>query len=157
MEAPGKPSHCNVGGFASTAVATATQALERIAGSAGMPRADLRDRLAEWQGGPNALLVDIAKDLDATLNDVPDGSLATDWAHLGREMATDLSVGPEKALATLGEVRQLVLRSANARASPGQAQAFSASNAGKTIEPLSATSTAAAATKPSPKTSRRMR
>ena len=63
-----------------------------------------------FEAGTDPLLADAAKDLDITLNDIPDSSLAADWPALCREMASDLSLGPAQTLATLTEVRQLVLR-----------------------------------------------
>jgi hypothetical protein len=91
------------------------QALNDLA-SVNQARTGLKTRLAELQAAPdNPLLADAAKDLDTTLNDIPDSSLAADWAHLCREMAGDLAIGPQRTLATLNEVRQLILRSGNAR------------------------------------------
>jgi len=93
---------------------SAAQALDRLAG-VNMPRAQLKERLAELQAGTDKVMADAAKDLDATLPDIPDSSLAADWAHLCREMAGDLAMGPEKALAALNDVRELILKSGGAR------------------------------------------
>jgi len=94
-----------------TAAAQALNTLASLTGS----RAELKARLATMQSGTDKLLADAAKDLDITLTDIPDTSLAADWSHLCREIAEDLSVGPATALAILSEVRQLVLRAGNAR------------------------------------------
>ena len=94
---------------------TAAIAALRALASAPAARADLKARLTELAGGTNAVLVDAAKDLDATLVDVPDSSLALDWPRLCQDMAADLGVGPANALAALDGVRKEILRSANAR------------------------------------------
>jgi hypothetical protein len=56
-----------------------------------------------------------AKDLGQTLGDIPDASLAQDWAFLCNEMRSDLSQGPEKTLAALDTVRKRLLNTGNAR------------------------------------------
>ena len=61
------------------------------------------------------LLAEAAKDIDITLVEIPDSSLAIDWSRLCREMAGDLSIGPEKTLANLDDVRQQILKAGNAR------------------------------------------
>jgi Zn-dependent M16 (insulinase) family peptidase len=78
-------------------------------------RAELKARLAELQKGTDKLLADAAKDLDLTLADLPDSSLALDWAHLCREMAADLTAGSEKALSALDSIRRQILKNGNAR------------------------------------------
>jgi hypothetical protein len=78
-------------------------------------RAELKARLAELQSGNDSLTADAAKDLDLTLADLPDSSLASDWVHLCREMASDLSAGPEKALSAFESIRKQILRTGNAR------------------------------------------
>jgi Zn-dependent M16 (insulinase) family peptidase len=62
-----------------------------------------------------ALAMDAARDLGQLLDDVPDSSLASDWAYLCKEMSHDIQAGPDKALARLNDVRQRLLKSANAR------------------------------------------
>lgn len=62
-----------------------------------------------------ALAIEAAKDLGQTLGDIPDSSLAADWAYLCKEMAQDLEQGPEKTLAALEQIRQKVVNSTNAR------------------------------------------
>jgi len=78
-------------------------------------RVELKAKLAELQTGSDKLLAEAAKDIDITLVEIPDSSLAMDWPRLCREMANDLSVGPEKTLANLEAVRQQVLKAGNAR------------------------------------------
>lgn len=78
-------------------------------------RDELKSRLAEMQKGADKLLADAGKDLDQILSDIPDSSLAVDWPHLCREMAADLSAGPEKALSALEAIRKQFLRTGNAR------------------------------------------
>ena len=53
-----------------------------------------------------ALAIDAAKDIDLTLPDIPDRSLAADWTYLCRQMRADLMMGPEQTLAALDAVRQ---------------------------------------------------
>ena len=78
-------------------------------------REELEARLGELQAEEGTLLGDAARDLDRTLVEVPDSSLEADWAHLCREMAADLMVGPENALARLDAVRRELLSTGNAR------------------------------------------
>jgi Zn-dependent M16 (insulinase) family peptidase len=87
----------------------------RALASAPASRAAVKARLTELAGGTNPVLADAAKDLDVTLADVPDSSLALDWPRLCQDMAADLGVGPANALAALDGVRKEILRSANAR------------------------------------------
>jgi hypothetical protein len=78
-------------------------------------RVELKAKLAELQARSDKLLAEAAKDIDITLVEIPDSSLAMDWPRLCREMAGDLSTGPEKTLANLDAVRQQVLKAGNAR------------------------------------------
>lgn len=61
------------------------------------------------------LAVEAAKDLDQNLSEIPDSSLAADWAYLTGEMRQDLSQTPEKTLANLDAVRRKILKTGNAR------------------------------------------
>src|SRR5262249_12831852 len=56
-----------------------------------------------------------AKDLGLLLSDLPDATLAADWAYLCKQMAHDLAAGAPKALADLEAVRKAIVRAANAR------------------------------------------
>jgi Zn-dependent M16 (insulinase) family peptidase len=78
-------------------------------------RQDLKARLVQLQSDTDKIISDAAKDLDLTLTDIPDSSLSLDWPHLCREMADDLSAGPEKVLAALDSMRKQILRTGNAR------------------------------------------
>ena len=62
-----------------------------------------------------ALAVDAATDLAQTLGDLPDSSLASDWAYLCNEMRQDLAQTPEKTLADLENVRRRIVNSRNTR------------------------------------------
>ena len=79
-------------------------------------RAELKARLAQLQSDTDKVIAEAAKDLDVTLNDIPDSSLSLDWSHLCQEMADDLSAGPEKVLAALDSIRKQILRTGSARA-----------------------------------------
>jgi Zn-dependent M16 (insulinase) family peptidase len=94
--------------------ASVSRALNELASAKGN-RDELKAKLAELQAGSNKLLSEAAKDIDITLVDIPDSSLVMDWPRLCREMAGDLSLGPDKALTNLDSVRQLVLKAGNAR------------------------------------------
>ncbi len=105
-------------------------------------RADLKAMLAAMQGGGSkegqttkapaalqshvqsfeslsanakALAVEAAKDLDQTLSDIPDESLAADWSYLCNEMRQDLLTPPEKVLSDLNALRQSLLKTGGAR------------------------------------------
>jgi Zn-dependent M16 (insulinase) family peptidase len=102
-------------------------------------RAELKDLLAAMQGkteaaakltpalktynedfarlgdGAKALATEAAKDIDQTLADIPDSSLASDWSYLSNQIRQDLLVSPEKTLADLSSLRRRLLRTGNAR------------------------------------------
>ena len=61
------------------------------------------------------LAKDAANDLEATLADIPDSSLAADWLYLCNQMSRDLRQGPERTLAILDEVRRSILVTGGAR------------------------------------------
>src|SRR5207248_3233252 len=89
-------------------------ALNELASATGT-RPELQARLDEVQKGPDKLLAEAAKDLETTLSDIPDTSLALDWPRLCREMSADLSVGPERTLIILNALREQILKTGNAR------------------------------------------
>jgi Zn-dependent M16 (insulinase) family peptidase len=74
-----------------------------------------RDALTALTPGARHVITEAAKDLALTLPDMPDDSLGADWAYLCRQMARDLSVGPEKTLAELDALRRGLLRTGGAR------------------------------------------
>ena len=59
--------------------------------------------------------VEATRDLEQTLNDIPDGSLIADWQYLCRQMKHDLLQTPEKTLAELNDTRKALLHTGNAR------------------------------------------
>jgi Zn-dependent M16 (insulinase) family peptidase len=61
------------------------------------------------------LAVQAGKDLGAVVSDLPDGSLASDWAYLCKQMAADLQVGAPVALQKLAGVRAQVIDASLAR------------------------------------------
>ena len=61
------------------------------------------------------LAAEAARDLDQALQDIPDETLAADWAYLCREMRHDLLVPPEQTLADLNSLRASLLKTGNAR------------------------------------------
>lgn len=95
-------------------------------GNAAGSRAERKALLASVRDGTYAgmqklataektLAVEAAKDLDATLSDIPDSSLSTDWKYLCGQMSSDLQAGPQRTLAALDEVRRQVLNAAGGR------------------------------------------
>jgi len=71
--------------------------------------------LEKLSGPERALAVEAARDLDTTLADIPDSSLAGDWSALCGQMAADLRFGPANALAALDAVRRSLLVTGGAR------------------------------------------
>lgn len=61
------------------------------------------------------LATEAAADLGQTLGDLPDSSLAEDWAYLCTEIRKDLAQTPEKTLTDLENVRRRMINSRNAR------------------------------------------
>jgi Zn-dependent M16 (insulinase) family peptidase len=59
--------------------------------------------------GARAVAVEVARDLELSLADVPDGALAGDWRYLTLQMRADLRMPPADALAALDGVRRTVL------------------------------------------------
>ncbi|MSU36758.1 MAG: hypothetical protein EXS36_17005 [Pedosphaera sp.] len=65
--------------------------------------------------GAKSLAAEAAKDLEQTVDDLPEESLSGDWAALCAQMLQDLLVPPAKALSDLNALRQRLLRFGNAR------------------------------------------
>ncbi len=59
--------------------------------------------------------IEAARDLDASLAEIPDSSLTADWSYLCDEMSRDLRQGPERTLAIMDEVRRSMLAAGGAR------------------------------------------
>lgn len=75
----------------------------------------LVDDFGKLSGTAQSLAVEAAKDLNQNLGDIPDSSLAMDWAYLAGQMRQDLAQTPEKTLANLDGVRRKLLKTGNAR------------------------------------------
>nr|MBA2733745.1 hypothetical protein [Acidobacteriota bacterium] len=73
------------------------------------------DDFARLPEAAKALATEAAKDIDQTLADIPDSSLASDWAYLSNQIRQDLLISPEKTLADLNALRQRLLKTGNAR------------------------------------------
>ena len=73
------------------------------------------DDFAQLPDGARALAMEAAKDIDQTLSDIPDSSLAADWSYLSTQIRQDLFVSPEKTLSDLNTLRQRLLKTGNAR------------------------------------------
>ncbi len=81
-------------------------------------RAELQPYLAAYNAlpdGARAIALEAAKDLDITLQDIPDGSLRQDWAYLCGQIRSDLMVPPKKVLSDLNALRERLLMAGNAR------------------------------------------
>jgi hypothetical protein len=79
-------------------------------------------KLAKWTDAAGKLsakarplAAQAGKDLGLIIPDVPDGSLAGDWAYLCGEMASDLKVGAPAALKKLAALRAQIVNSSLAR------------------------------------------
>jgi Zn-dependent M16 (insulinase) family peptidase len=75
----------------------------------------LADSLAQLPAGAKMIAADALRDLDLTLVEIPDASLAADWAQLCDDMRDDLLTPPAQVLARLDSIRQRLLHAANAR------------------------------------------
>jgi Zn-dependent M16 (insulinase) family peptidase len=73
------------------------------------------DEFARLPEAAKSLAGDAAKDIDQTLADIPDSSLAADWSYLSNQIRQDLLVSPGKTLADLNRLRQRLLKTGNAR------------------------------------------
>jgi Zn-dependent M16 (insulinase) family peptidase len=73
------------------------------------------DDMEKLPAGAKALAAEAAKDLSQTLGEIPESSLAGDWAYLCNEMRQDLAQSPETTLANLDKVRRRLLNAGNAR------------------------------------------
>jgi Zn-dependent M16 (insulinase) family peptidase len=73
------------------------------------------DEMAQLPEAARKLAAEAATDLSQTLGDIPDSSLAGDWAYLCNEMRSDLAQSPEKTLADLDKMRRRLLNTGNAR------------------------------------------
>jgi Zn-dependent M16 (insulinase) family peptidase len=62
-----------------------------------------------------AIAKDAAKDLDLTLLEIPDNSLASDWKYLVGAMRDDLMTPPAQTLTAMDALRQSILVRGNAR------------------------------------------
>jgi hypothetical protein len=61
------------------------------------------------------IVAEAGKDLGTFLPELPDGSLAKDWAYLCKQMSRDLETGAPAVLARLAAVRAALLNTAKAR------------------------------------------
>ncbi len=84
-------------------------------------RADLKAMLAKPETvaglseAAQAIAKDAVKDLDLTLIEIPDSSLAADWKYLVTAMRDDLMTPPADVLAAFESMRQSILQRGNAR------------------------------------------
>jgi Zn-dependent M16 (insulinase) family peptidase len=73
------------------------------------------ETVANLSPAATAIAKDAVKDLDLTLIEIPDDSLAKDWAYLVNALHADLKVPPTQALAMLEGLRARLTARANAR------------------------------------------
>ena len=94
----------------------ATLADGPLAEQAGSPTAQpLQAGLGRLPAGARAHAIEAAKDLAHYVADLPEPTLAADWAYLCRQMRDDLLVQPAAALAELETVRKTLLAAPRAR------------------------------------------
>jgi hypothetical protein len=90
-----------------------------IAGALGGKPAPAAKRWADAYGAlspkARALAGKALEDLQALLPELPEGSLAADWAYLCKQMAHDLQLGAPAALDKLRAVRAAIVAAGNAR------------------------------------------
>ena len=70
---------------------------------------------AQLSPGAKSTAADALRDLDLTLVEIPDASLAGDWAQVVTDMRDDLLTPPAEVLARLDTVRKHILHAGNAR------------------------------------------
>ncbi|HEV8657008.1 MAG TPA: hypothetical protein VGS96_00130, partial [Thermoanaerobaculia bacterium] len=80
-----------------------------------MGRAELKAMIAKRSATAKPIEQEALKDLDLALIDIPDSSLAMDWAYLCTAMRDDLLTPPAQALAQLDAVRRSILNTSGAR------------------------------------------
>lgn len=73
------------------------------------------ETIANLSPGATAIAKDAVKDLDLTLIEIPDDSLAKDWTYLVNALNADLKVPPSQALAMLEALRSRLATRGNAR------------------------------------------
>jgi hypothetical protein len=78
-------------------------------------RAELKAFLADPATATTPLTKEVVKDLDLTLGDIPDNSLAADWKYLVEAIRSDLFMAPSDALAKLDAVRRKLANRGTAR------------------------------------------
>ena len=129
--------------------------LDSIAGAGkNASRADLKKLANASPPASIRLASDALKDLDLTLVEIPDDSLAADWASVCTMMRDALRTPPADALAALDRVRQEIPHVANARmfvvgsTATQKALASAIADVGRTLSP-SALSPAGRAESPS--------
>ena len=123
---PGAAASREAAARAIEALAPAGRALPRarlaaLSAALGAPAARPPRGLARWLPGAKmpaearALVRAAGADLSVLLPDLPDDSLAADWAYLCRQMAADLRRTAPATLEELARLRELVVRRAHAR------------------------------------------
>jgi Zn-dependent M16 (insulinase) family peptidase len=73
------------------------------------------ETVAGLSEGAAAIAKDVLEDLDLTLIEIPDSSLAADWTYLVGAIRTDLFTPPASALASLDALRKRMLNRLDAR------------------------------------------
>ena len=78
-------------------------------------RAELKTFLASPEATATPVAKEVAKDLDLTLIEIPDNSLAEDWKYLVNAIRADLYTPPAETLTKLEALRKSLTSRANAR------------------------------------------
>lgn len=100
--------------------AALTEFFNGLASSRNLPRAELKTlisttNVSALSPAAQTIAKDALKDLDLTLIEIPDSSLAADWQYLVQAMRDDLMTPPADVLAALDGARRQMLRRDAAR------------------------------------------
>jgi Zn-dependent M16 (insulinase) family peptidase len=93
----------------------AMQGNKEFVGKVPAALAPYAEAFAALPAGAKTFAVEAAKDLEQSLADIPDETLAQDWAYLSAQMRRDLLVSPETVIADLNALRQSLLKTGGAR------------------------------------------
>ena len=108
-----------LGGVAASSAIGRAQLEQGLAAALGGKPAPAGKRWADALGKLSPAARELGRkaleDLRAVLPDLPDGSLAADWAYLCKQMARDLKFGAPAALDKLRSVRAAIVAADNAR------------------------------------------
>ena len=102
---------------AASDVAPLRSVFAQLANARGKSREDLKKSpdVSALSPDARAIVTEVMKDLEVTLNEIPDSNLESDWAYVVNAIRDDLFTPPSQALANLDAVRKRILTSGGAR------------------------------------------